>query len=72
MFKQDKEGDIIKGVAIFPFCGSVTNRITHIAQSQNIKTVTISYKKIKDLLNSVEDPLGLRVAGFYEIPFYLW
>lgn len=36
--KQDKEEDVIKGVAIIPVCGSVTNHITCILQRQNIKT----------------------------------
>lgn len=58
----------IKGVAVIPFCGSTSNRMTRILAHHNIKTVTRPFLKIKDLMRLVKDPLGLHVPGVYQIP----
>lgn len=42
--------------------------ITRTLKCQNIKTLTRPYKKIKELMNSVKDPLGLQIPEVYQIP----
>lgn len=65
--RQDND-EGIKGAAVVPFCVSVTNRITWLLRHKNLRTVTCPVQKIKDLMGSVEDPLGLWVPVGYQIP----
>lgn len=66
MNRQEDEENV-KGVATIPFWGSVTNCIAHI--SWKVKTLTKPHQKIRDLMGSVKDPLGLQVPGVYQIPW---
>lgn len=63
------EEEVIKGLAIIRFCRSPSNCITLILTRQNIKTITRPYMKMRDLMSSVKDPLGLWVPVVYQTPF---
>lgn len=47
MQMDGEDEGIFKGVAVIPFYGYVTNRITCILQPQSIRTVTTTFQKIK-------------------------
>lgn len=60
------EDDVIRGVAIVSFCNTITNCLTCLLQRRKIKMVLRPPLKMKHLMKSVQDPLGLHVPGVYK------
>lgn len=68
---EHKNAAVLNHVAIpteCPCCGVVTNRITWVLQRKNIRTITRPIQRIRDLMGSVKDPVGLRVPGVHQVP----
>lgn len=62
-----EEEEEIRGIAVLPFSGPVTNQISRLLGRHNIKTVSHPVLKVGKCLRSVKDPLGLCVPGGFKI-----
>lgn len=65
--QSDAEDDMIKSVAVIPYCGTIMNRPSRLLYCTGIQTVSLPLVKIKQLLRSVQDHLGLNILGVYKI-----
>lgn len=54
--QREVEDEDIRGVAVIPFCSSVSNQVVRLPRRHNIKTVYAN------------NPLGPDVPGVYKIP----
>lgn len=57
-----------RGVAVVPFCGTITNWQMGLLRRKNIKAVARPPLKIKHLMCIMKDPLGLNAPGIYNTP----
>lgn len=65
--EERPEEDEAMGCAFLPYVGPPTAKIARILKKHKVKTVFRTAGKIKDLLGSTKDPLGLTAPGVYKI-----
>lgn len=68
VIRTEEEDEPTRGVAAIPFYHTVTNRLARLLHRRQFRTVTYPYKKWRQYLQAVKDPLGLNVPAVYEVP----
>lgn len=63
-----EEEEVIKPVAMLPYCSTIVGRLEHLLCRINIKTVFCPLTKISQMMALVKNPLGLNVPGVDQIP----
>lgn len=65
---HEEEEELIRGVAVIPYCQTVTNRSVRLLRWQGIKATSYPLSRMKQHLWSVKDSLGLKVPSVYWVP----
>ena len=65
--KADREDNEDKHYAVLPFVNGIHNKLSKIFKTYNIQCRFIPNKKIKNILRTPKDRLGLRMPGVYRI-----
>lgn len=61
-------GRTSSGIAVVPYCSTATSHLTMLLRRRSIKSVSRPPRKIKQMMWSPKDSLGLGVPGIYMIP----
>lgn len=62
-----KGKEVIRRVAVFPYCSSVHNHVEQLFRRVAIKTLFCPTRKIGQMMQPVKDPLGLAFPAVYRI-----
>lgn len=62
------DDEIIKGVVVIPYYSTMTNLLSQLLLHHRGKTILRPQIMIKQMLRSMQEPLGLQVPGLSKIP----
>lgn len=66
--RADEKEEPIRGVAVVPFCHTITNRLARLLSCRNIRTTLYPLAKLRQRLRLVKDRLSLKDPGVCRIP----